>query len=165
LQIFGQRRIFDFIQRLGQKGERQQISCLFVRHAARPQIKQGRFIDRTRSGPVRTGHIICINLKLGLSEELAILIQQKRLRNLVAVGFLRAFLNEDLALKHARGPVAQDLFEHLPAFAGQRVMGHENRVVMMERPVTDAGPCHMGNGVVAGQRQNCFIAFQRAIDG
>ena len=108
-------------------------------------------------------HVIGVNLQLWLGEELAVIIQKQRLADLVAVGFLCALFDEDFALKHADGTVAQHLFEHLPAFAIHRVMGDEDRVVMVKHPVAHSRTGHGGHRVVAGQLDHAFIAGQHAI--
>ena len=92
-----------------------------------------------------THHIIGIDLQFRLGQKLRILVQKKRLANLIAIGFLRAFLHQNLALKRAQGPVAQDFFEHLTAFTIHRVVDNEDRIVVMKGTIAKRGTRDMGN--------------------
>ena len=83
----------DFLHRFGQKGHGQKVGCLGARNPARAQVKQRRFINRPGGGTMRAGHIIRIDLKLGLGQELRCpRPSSKRLADLIAIGLLRAFL-------------------------------------------------------------------------
>ncbi len=68
-------------------------------------------------------------------------------------------------MEHACRTVAQHLLKDLTAFAIHRVMGDENRVVMMEVTIADAGTRHMGRGIIAGELDHAFVAGQRAVHG
>jgi hypothetical protein len=109
---------------------------------------------------VRAFHVVGVDLEFGLGEELRVIVQKQRLADLVAVGLLRAGLHEDLALEHARRAVAEHLLEDLPAFAGHRVMGHEDGVVVVEVTVADAGAGDMRHGLVAGELHHLLVARQ-----
>ena len=114
---------------------------------------------------MRTGHVIGIDFQFRFGQKLTVLIQQERLTDLIAIRFLCAGFDEDLALKHARCPVAQDFLEHLPAFAALRIMGDEHRVVLMEIPITHSGPRHMRHRVITHQFDHTFIACHHAVGG
>jgi hypothetical protein len=111
---------------------------------------------------VRAGHVVGVDLQLRLGLELAVVVQQQRLADLVAVGLLRVGLHQDLALEHARSAVPQHLLEDLPAFAAFRVMGDEDGVVMVEIAVAvaQAAPPH-GRCVVAGHSTTVRCASAR----
>ena len=59
---------------------------------------------------MRALHVVCIDLEFGLGEELAVLVQEQRLADLVTVGLLRARLHEYLALEDAGGAVLRSTF-------------------------------------------------------
>ena len=91
---------------------------------------------------------------------MAVIIQQQRLADLIAIRFLRPCFHQDFALEHADGPIAQDLFEHLSAFTIHRIMGDEHRVIMVKIPITQTGAGHRYRGVIAQQLQHAFVASQ-----
>ena len=64
--------VFDLLHRFGKEGQGQHISGLCMRHTARAQIKERVLINRARSRTMATGHIVCVDLQLGLGEELAV---------------------------------------------------------------------------------------------
>ena len=112
---------------------------------------------------MRANHVICVDFQLRLGQKLAVFIQQKRLANLITIGFLRARFDKDFTLKNANSPVPQDFFKHLPAFAIHRIMGDKDRIIMMKRPISHAGSCNMRNRIITLQAQNAIIAGQNAI--
>ena len=48
---------------------------------------------------MRTGDIIGVDLQFGFCQKLAVVAQQKRLRDLISIRFLRPGLNQNLALE------------------------------------------------------------------
>ena len=88
---------------------------------------------------MRTGHVIGIDFKLWFGQKLAVIIQQQGLADLIAIGFLCTGFDQDFTLKHPYGTIAQDLLEHLAAFAADCIVRDENRVVVMERAIPQGG--------------------------
>jgi hypothetical protein len=114
---------------------------------------------------VRALHVVGVDLELWLGEELASARRGGAPGELVAVGLLRAGLDEDLALEDAGGARAQDLLEDLAAFAGLARMGHEDGVVVVEVAVADRSPRDMRLGVVAQELDDDLVAGEDAIEG
>ena len=113
-----------------------------------------------------TGDVIGVDLKLRLGQELAVIIQQKRLTDLIAIGFLRAFLDQNFALEHARGPVAQYLLEDLTALTIQRIMGDEHSVIVVKiRAIADTNTGNMGHRIIADDFKHTFVAREYTIEG
>mmetsp|Transcript_18144 Transcript_18144/g.28189 ORF Transcript_18144/g.28189 Transcript_18144/m.28189 type:complete len:595 (-) Transcript_18144:429-2213(-) len=164
-QRVAQALILNLFDRFGQKGQRQKIGGNLRRNTARAQIKQRFLIDGPGRATMRTDHVIGVDLKLGLGQKLAVIVQEQGLADLVAIGLLRARLDQDLALKHAHGPVAQHLLEHLTAFAAQRIMGDEHGVIVMKVTVANTGPSHMSDGIVARQLDHAIIAGEPPVHG
>ena len=69
--------------------------------AARGQVEERVLVHRARGRAVAAHHVVGVDLELGLGEELARLVEQQPLADLVAVGLLRPGLHQDLALEHA----------------------------------------------------------------
>ena len=130
--LLAQGLILDFFQRIGEEGQHHQHDRAILRHAARAQIEQRGLVDGAGGRAVAALHVIGVDLKLRLAEELAVLVQKQRLADLVAIGFLRPWLDKDLALKNALGTVLEHFLEHLTAFATLGGVGDEHGVVMVE---------------------------------
>ena len=55
---------------------------------------------------MRTGHVIGIDFKLRFCQKLAVIIQQQRLADLIAIGFLRPGFHQYFALEHTDRAIA-----------------------------------------------------------
>ncbi len=84
-------------------------------------------------------------------EGYTVVVQKQRLADLIPVGFLGVFLDQDLPLENTGCTVAKDLFEDLAAFAIDRIVGDKNRIVVMKITVPNSRASQMGKSIVAGQ--------------
>ena len=110
-------------------------------------------------------NIVGIDLKLWLGQKLAVVIQQKRLADLIPISLLRTFFDQDLALKHPNRPVFEHFFKHLTAFAPLGRVGDKDGVVVMKRPVAHGSARDMCLGVMACKSDHGLVARQGAIGG
>ena len=80
-----------------------------------------------------TAHdVICKDFELRLGVKLGRLGQQKSMRDLMAIGFLRVAVHVDLALDDPARLVVEDQLEELAAFAFRHSMiDDERRIVML----------------------------------
>ena len=128
--VVGERRVLDLGDRLVDEGEHQQLLGRPPRDAARGQVEERGLVDRAAGRAVAALHVVGVDLELGLGQELARLVEQQPLADLVAVGLLRPGLHQDLALEDPDRAAAQHLLEHLPALAAHGAVGDEDRVVV-----------------------------------
>ena len=161
--IIGNCIIFDLVNCFPQEREREHILSLSMRNPPGGEIKQGRFIDRTDRRAVRARHIVSIDFQFRFGLEGAVFIQQKPLANLIAVGFLGIGLHKDLALKHACGAVAKNLFEDLAAFAVHSIVRNEHRVIMVKGTIASTSARNSGMCIIACEFDDRFVSRQDAI--
>ena len=83
------RGVLDLGDRLVDEGEDQQLLGRAPRDAARGQVEERRLVDGAGGGAVAALDVVGVDLELGLGEELARLVEQQALADLVAVGLLR----------------------------------------------------------------------------
>jgi len=107
---------------------------------------------------MRAGNVIGIDFELRFCQKLAVIIQQQGLADLIAIGSLCTRFNQDFALEHSYGAIAQDLLEQLAAFSIHRIMGNEHRIIVVKISIAETGAGHRHRGVIAQQLQNAFIA-------
>ena len=112
---------------------------------------------------MRANHVICIDFQLRLGQKLTVTVQEQRLTDLIAIGLLSIFLDQNFALKHANSTIAQHFFEHLSTFATQCIMSDENCVIVVKITVTDCRTGHMGHGVITGQFNHALVACQQTV--
>lgn len=105
--------IANIIKRISKKRLNQHLPCLFRRNAPAHQVEKMRVINLANRGTVRTGHVIGVNLQLGLGIRLTFAGQQQRPAHLVAISVLGNRVNQNLALKNAPGLIVKNTANNL----------------------------------------------------
>ena len=136
--------VLDLGDRLVEEGEHQQLLGLAPRHAARGQVEERGLVDRAAGRAVRALHVVGVDLELGLGEELAVLVEQQRLADLVAVGLLRRRASRGSCPGRRRPRRRCSTFLNTCRLSQRGgAVGDEDGVVVVEVAVADAGAGHM----------------------
>ena len=94
--------------------------------------------------------VVGVDLELGLGEELARLVEQQALADLVAVGLLRPGLTRILPWKTPVAPARSTFLNTCRLSQPDGAVGDEDGVVVEEVAVADAGAGDVRDRVVAG---------------
>ena len=117
--------VFHPVHDLADEGLGQHRPGLKLRDAALAGIEQGVPVQRPHRVAVRAGDVVCVDFQLRLGVHLGAIGQHQGVVAHPGVGLVRAFSDDDLALKHAAGLIADDALGELGRHAIDAAVGDD----------------------------------------
>src|SRR5229473_852432 len=151
-QVHARGEIVDRLDHLAQKTIDQHMARFLGRDAARLQIKKRDLVEVADAGAMTALDVVGIDFELGLSVNRGAGADQQIAAQLVRVGLLSVFADDDAALKRAMPAPRRDAFDQLAGLPARNAMVDRGDDVRFVAAADDKGAVEPAARILACHR-------------